>query len=529
MTRLEQNKNNKMDTNECTNVNTNYYNEIVENEYAKRWLANTADPLDLLNLSKQIEEKTGIECNFPRPQSPKPEPEWFKKRHQEPRMESEEIEELKRGKGRQSWGEGRRGENGRTTTGQNDMVRTIRAVEEKRDEKYEEIANGDNDCDTTNTNKQTKDEGTTTKEKTPNLNIRLIENEISTNDKSPTTKMATTSEKTSNVKNKKVVENKTSTNNKSLTTEVATTSDKTPSMKGKKVIRNKTSTNNESLMTEMATTSDKTPNVKCEKGIEDKTTTSDNNKKLTTKSATNSEKDWEVKNETTTNTKATDDKPKLVKSKGKKENKVATSSSDKPPKTKEKTTGNDKVTSTKCIENERRKEILAITNEDIVQAGKRKRKDTEQKESMKMETIEEEENQIEEKATETNGANDMDWEEIEVNMVASEIGYPTPRFDIREKMIEEERRKERPEINFSEGIQDLRAATGWEEIAANYPDNLNTMQPRVIGENIAHGPKFSIAAQINGISNILSVDSGCFCNLISEGRAEEMKLEKYKI
>ena len=52
----------------------NYYSEIVKNGYAKKWLANTIDPLDLLNLSKQIEEKTGTECNFPRPQSPKPEP-----------------------------------------------------------------------------------------------------------------------------------------------------------------------------------------------------------------------------------------------------------------------------------------------------------------------------------------------------------------------------------------------------------------------------------------------------------------------
>ena len=95
---------------ENTNDERNCYSEIIKNRYAKKWLANTADPQDLSNLSKLIEKENGIKCNFPRPQSPRPEPEWFKRRQQELKIESEEIERLKgREKGRKSWTGGRGG------------------------------------------------------------------------------------------------------------------------------------------------------------------------------------------------------------------------------------------------------------------------------------------------------------------------------------------------------------------------------------------------------------------------------------
>merc|ERR1711990_725696 len=147
--------------------------------------------------------------------------------------------------------------------------------------------------------------------------------------------------------------------------------------------------------TGVTTMGDGNPMAKNVKGMEDKKTMIDNNKKRAMEEVVSDERDSNNKNKRTA---------------GRRE---------QPPATNEGVTSNNGVMNTKCAENERRKEILAITNGDIRRSGTVARKEVKQTRTTRMETVEEEEDQMEEEVTGTNGANDMDWEEIEVNMVAS--------------------------------------------------------------------------------------------------------------
>merc|ERR1711990_442235 len=179
-----------------------------------------------------------------------------------------------REKERKSW-MGGRGEAGRW---KNNMIMTIGTIEETGDEKYSDSdSDSDSDCGTTKTDKQTKDEITTTNEEAPNDDINVIKNKIITSDKSPTTKVATSNNETP-TENTKELKNKKNTKDKYMTTERMATNDKPNLSVDINVIEKKISTSKESPATEVTTRGDGNPMAKNVKRIEDKKIMIDNNK-----------------------------------------------------------------------------------------------------------------------------------------------------------------------------------------------------------------------------------------------------------